>query len=263
MSDADDAIFQAIKEAERIRIVTKRKSLPQVRGSERDIIGATAQSWFNSHRPKLVGVFPESALRPVDAMYQRILEASHKNASRSTYLNALKSIGRSLAQLRAGGAIELASATATADTPPDFSKLISDAAMQAILRRRWTECVVCISSGAPLAAIVMIGGLLEGLLLARINRETNKASIFTAVSAPKDKQGKTLVLKEWTLQDYIGVAHELKWITVAAKDVGVVLRDYRNYIHPQKELSHGVSLSTSDAAILWEIGKSIARQLLK
>ena len=60
-----------------------------------------------------------------------------------------------------------------------------------------------------------------------------------------------------------GIAHELKWITVAAKDVGVVLRDYRNYIHPQKELSHGVSLTTPDAVILWEIGKSISRQLLK
>jgi hypothetical protein len=72
-----------------------------------------------------------------------------------------------------------------------------------------------------------------------------------------------LQLREWTLQDYIGVAHELGWITVAAKDVGVVLRDYRNYIHPQKELSHGVSLTTPDAVILWEIGKSISRQLLK
>jgi hypothetical protein len=50
---------------------------------------------------------------------------------------------------------------------------------------------------------------------------------------------------------------------VAAKDVSVVLRDYRNYIHPQKELSHGVSLTTPDAQILWEIGKSISRQLLK
>lgn len=109
----------------------------------------------------------------------------------------------------------------------------------------------------------MVGGLLEGLLLARINRESNKAPIFTAAAAPKDRQNNPLSLRDWTLQDYIGVAHELGWITVAAKDVGVVLRDYRNYIHPQKELSHGVSLTTPDAQILWEAGKSISRQLLK
>ena len=47
------------------------------------------------------------------------------------------------------------------------------------------------------------------------------------------------------------------------RSVGVVLRDYRNYIHPQKELSHGVTLTVPDAQILWEAGKSISRQLLK
>lgn len=50
--------------------------------------------------------------------------------------------------------------------------------------------------------------------------------------------------------------------TVTTKDVGDVLRDYRNYIHPYKELSQQVSLTTSDAALLWVIGNTIARQVL-
>ncbi len=262
MNEADEAIYQAIRQAERIRSVTRKKSLPQVRGSERDAIRATALTWFQSHRPKLVPIFSAADLQPIDEMYQKIVEASHKNAARSGYVETLKDISDSLVRLRAGNVVKLAAATTT-DAPPDFSSLILDPAMQVILEKRWIECVTCISAGAPLAATVMIGGLLEGLLLARVNRENNKAPIFTAVAAPRDKQNKTLGLKEWTLQDYIGVAHELKWITVAAKDVGVVLRDYRNYIHPQKELSHGVSLTTPDAVILWEIGKSISRQLLK
>jgi len=262
MNDADEAIYQAIKEAERIRSVTRKKSLPQVRGSERDVIRATALTWFQSHRPKIVAVFSSADLQLVDEMYQKILEASHKNAARSGYVVTLKDICDSLVHLRAANVVKLAAATTT-DAAPDFSKLISDAAMQGILQKRWTECVICISYGAPLAATVMIGGLLEGLLLARVNRENNKKPIFTAAASPKDRQNQPLGLKDWTLQDYIGVAHELKWITVAAKDVGVVLRDYRNYIHPQKELSHGVSLTTPDAVILWEIGKSISRQLLK
>jgi hypothetical protein len=262
MNDADEAIYQAIKEAEQIRSVTRRRLLPQVRGSERDVIRAAALTWFKSHRPKLVAIVSAADLRPVDEMYQKIVESSHKNAARSGYVDTLKDISESLVRLRSFNVVKLGAATTT-DAPPDFSKLVSDAAMQAILEKRWTECVVCISYGAPLAATVMIGGLLEGLLLARVNREGNKAPIFTAATAPKDKQNKTLPLKEWTLQDYIAVGHELKWITVAAKDVGVVLRDYRNYIHPQKELSHGVSLTTPDALILWEIGKSISRQLLK
>ena len=100
------------------------------------------------------------------------------------------------------------------------------------------------------------------LLLGRINRETNKAPIFTAAAAPRDNLGKTRTLNEWTLQNYIEVAHELKWIPVTTKDVGDVLRDYRNYIHPYKEMSKQVSLTSSDGALLWTIGKTIARQVL-
>jgi|SRR5208283_3317850 len=262
MNEADEALYQAIREAERTRSITRKKKSLQVQGLERDNIRATSLTWFNTHRKKLAAVIPETELQPVDGMYQKIMDASHKDSLRSKYVKTFKEITEKLVRLRSVNVVKLAAAT-TPDTPPDFSKLISDPAMKAILSKRWIECATCLSSGAPLAATVMIGGLLEGLLLARVNREPNKAPIFTATAAPKDKLGKTLTLKDWTLQDYIGVAHELKWITVAAKDVGVVLRDYRNYIHPQKELSHGISLTPDDAAILWECGKCISRELLK
>jgi hypothetical protein len=262
MNEADEAVFQAISEAERIRFAIRKKKSPQVKGSERNNIRAIALTWFNTHRKKVVSVISETDLQSVDGMYQRTMDATHRYSSRSIYVKTFKEIEDTLIKLRSGNVVRLAAAT-TPDNPPDFSKLISDPAMKVILANRWIECAICLSSGAPLAATVMIGGLLEGLLLARIHRESNKTPIFTAKAAPKDKLGKTLGLKEWTLQDYIGVAHELKWITVAAKDVGVVLRDYRNYIHPQKELSHGVSLTPDDAAILWECGKCISRELLK
>ena len=64
------------------------------------------------------------------------------------------------------------------------------------------------------------------------------------------------------LKDYIDVVHELGWITASAKDVGAVLRDYRNYIHPQRQLSHGVHLRLDDAELFWEIRKSISRQVI-
>jgi hypothetical protein len=264
MNEADAALYQAINEAERVRSSVRKKHTVQVKGLECDIIRATAHTWFQNHRPKVVVVFTDSDLQPLDKEYQWVVEASHRSAARSGYNRKWKEIKAKLVQLRAGNVVKLAGATKTNDLPPDFAKLISDSAMQGILQRRWTECVVCITHGAPLAATVMIGGLIEGLLLARVNRELNKKPVFTAAAAPKERSTfNPLPLKEWTLQDYIGVAHELKWITVAAKDVGVVLRDYRNYIHPQKEFSHNVSLGTDDAIVLWEIGKTISRQLLK
>ena len=135
--------------------------------------------------------------------------------------------------------------------------------MQGILNNRWTECVRCVGCNAPLAATVMMGGLLEAVLLARVNRETNKAPIFTAKGAARDHLGKTKPLNEWTLQHYITVAHELGWITVTAMSVGEVLRDYRNYVHPHKEYAHGVVLKPDDALLWWEISKTIVRQVVK
>jgi hypothetical protein len=80
-------------------------------------------------------------------------------------------------------------------TAPKFDPLISDPKMQTILTKRWQECSVCVKSGAPLAATVMMGGLLEGLLLAKINQLPNKTSVFSAAATPMDpKTGKALQL---------------------------------------------------------------------
>jgi len=72
-----------------------------------------------------------------------------------------------------------------------------------------------------------------------------------------------LKLREWTLSNYIDVAHELGWISDTYKDVGAILRDYRNYIHPYKEYQHKKRLTPDDAKMLWEICKTIFRQILK
>jgi hypothetical protein len=69
-------------------------------------------------------------------------------------------------------------------------------------------------------------------------------------------------LSDWTLRHYIDVGQELGWISRSGKDVAAVLRDYRNYIHPEKQRSHGVTLNAHDSAMFWEVTKSLTRQLL-
>jgi len=64
------------------------------------------------------------------------------------------------------------------------------------------------------------------------------------------------------LGPYIDVGHELTWISNSAKHVAVILRDYRNYIHPEKERSHGIALSPDDAVMFWEVTKSLSRELV-
>jgi hypothetical protein len=265
MPEAYDAADAAMTDVDRLRQAIRKRSTLQVRSSEEcSVIKAVCLTWFKNHRPIVRAALDEDLLVDVDRMYKDLLTASDRATSRSRYNADLKAIRSRLAEIR-GYTITPSSSvsTSTSDTPPSFAPLVSDPAMQAILKRRWTECANCVSVGAPLAAIVMMGGLLEALLLARVHKTPNKAPIFGALKAPKDRTtGKAMPLQEWTLRHYIDVAHELSWISSSARDVGEIVRDYRNYIHPYKELSHGVAVADGDAKLFWEIAKGIARQLL-
>ncbi|MGB6247876.1 MAG: hypothetical protein WBF54_02115 [Terriglobales bacterium] len=265
MNNADESIYAAIQEVQRLRTRTKKKKTLQVKGAERDIIRATALAWFNNHRKQLTVVFTKSDLADIDKLYQWTFQASHKTTLRSSYVDVFKQIADALVEFRSSNVIRLSEASfapPTSDTLPDFSSIVSDDLMKKILEDRWTEIAACVTAKTPLAATVMMGGLLEGVLYARIDKLADKKPVFTAAAAPKDKLGKTQPLREWTLQNYIDVAHEIGWITQTVHDISDVVRDYRNYIHPHKQHSEKMFVSPEDAKILWEISKSIARQTL-
>ena len=270
MTDGQQSIDAAIAEVERLRKVLKQQTSNQVRSEdEKQIIKATALAWFNNHRGRIEAFLGVDALKRIEDEYRDLLAASARSTLRSKYTDIIKGIRKLLTGLQTDHVLALSKASvvtilaATADTPPQFTPLISDLKMQTILQKRWQECVICVKSGAPPGATVMMGGILEGLLLARINQLPNQAPVHTAAAAPRDKAGKTLPLKDWMLKNFIDVAHELKWITTTARDIGEVLRDYRNYIHPQKEFSHGISLTPGDAEMLWNIAKSMIIQVLR
>lgn len=231
---------------------------------ERLLIKATALTWFETHRPIVAGLIDAQLLEEVDSQFKAVLEGSDHATMRLRYDKSLKTARDGLSKLRHHCVTAPENRTkTTTDDPPDFSLLIGHPPMQQILVRRWKECSGCVVGNAPLAATVMMGGLLEALLFARVNKEPNQKAIFGSTKSPKDKTtGKTLPLKEWSLKHYIDIGHELGWISQSAKDVGVVLRDYRNYIHPSKELSHGIQINKHDASLFWEITKSISIQLI-
>jgi len=132
------------------------------------------------------------------------------------------------------------------------------------IKRSVHECAKCVKAEAHLAAIVMMGGLLEALFVARANKMPDKTPLTAATNAPKDKAtGRTTNYQDWMLDSYIKVGCELKWITESAKDVADKLKEYRNFIHPAKELRYGVTLGLNDSSIFWQVTKALTRQLLQ
>jgi hypothetical protein len=268
VTSAHEAVHATIAEIERLRKVLARGTSKQVySASELDLIKANVHTWLHARRSIVVTSVGESSVKEPDAIYRDLLAATNRGTSRLRYLDLLRALKLSFSNLQADKAIELSRVnrqSPTPDTPPSFAPVAADSEMQQLLVNRWNECVACVEHNLPLAATVMMGGLLEALLVARINKLPDQSPVFKAKSAPKER-GTTTVLKlrEWKLSNYIDVAHELGWISEAYKDVGDVLRDYRNYIHPYKEYQHKKRITPDDAKMLWEIGKTIARQVLK
>ncbi len=268
MADALGALEAAIREVSKARQSVRRKKSKQVSSADEiDQLKSVAFAWFQSHQP-IVKTHPSKPdLSSIDLAYRTVMDSTGRHASRSTYAEALRDAKRGLVEARGFVAANFHAAPAVAvnatnDAPPNFAPLAADAKMQMILQRRWEEVRRCLASTSNLAATVMMGGLLESLLLARINGSPDKATVFKAKLAPRDKAGKTLMLPEWKLVHMVDVAHELAWITKSAKDVGNVLRDFRNYIHPHKEYTDGVSILDEDARMFWEVTKSITRHVL-
>lgn len=266
MNLAQSALDSALNEVARLRTLLKRRGSTQIQSDEElSLLKATAFAWFNNHRGSLVSAIGEDRIRVIDGSYGELLKMSDRKPSRGKCDTLLKVTRSQLSSVRPQTVISSTNSAMakTTDDSPDFSALITDGIMQTILVERWRECGNCISVTAPLAATVMMGGLLEGLLLARVHREPDKTRIFGTTAAPKDKTtGKALPLKDWGLKNYIDVAHELKWISKPARDLGSVLRDYRNYIHPEKQRAQGLAFHVEDVSMFWEIAKGICRQLI-
>lgn len=258
-ADLDDLV----REVDKALTVLKKIKTAQVRNAEhRDFFRATALSWFQRRRSAVAQETPAEVIDAIDIPYRTILNATDKNSSKNTYLGAAKLAKKTLIEARTRALVPRPTVR-TADSAPSFAPLAADPGMQTILERRWDECRRCIEAGAPLAATVMMGGLLEALLVARANMLSDKSKLFKASATPLDpKTKKPLDLRQWMLGPYIDVGHELKWISSSAKNVAVILRDYRNYIHPEKERAHGVALSSDDAAMFWEVTKTLSRELL-
>lgn len=142
---------------------------------------------------------------------------------------------------------------------PDFKQLTSNEELGTILESRWKEATICIHRGAPLAAIILMGSILEGVLFAFVHKYPRQAN--QASAAPKDKSGKVKQFSEWTLSNLIDVAHGCGWIQRDAKEFTHTLREYRNFIHPQEQLARKEQPDVDTCRICLEVVRAAINDL--
>jgi hypothetical protein len=133
--------------------------------------------------------------------------------------------------------------------------------MANVLMKRWEEIQKCISSEAALASVILMGSLLEGLLLGIVQRFPDIAN--KSSSAPKDSTGKVKKFGEWKLGEMIDVASDLKWISVDRQKFSLVLRDFRNLIHPYQQLYLNAHPDLDTCYISWLVVQAACNDVAK
>lgn len=148
------------------------------------------------------------------------------------------------------------------DQPPDFKAKIDDGGLAHILTFRWNEAQRCVHGGAYLAAIVMMGSILEGALMHKATENPSVANC--AKSAPRD--GKTNEPKQigsWGLSALIDVAHEVGWIKGDRKRFSAALRDSRNIVHPYQQRRLGEFPDKKTCDICWQVVRAAISDLFE
>ena len=135
-------------------------------------------------------------------------------------------------------------------SPPNFETLCLESGLGHIMRNRWEETQKCFETGAYLAATILMGSMMEGLLLAvfqRYPKESNQSKMVPL----NHKTGKPKYFAEWTLSEMINVAHDCSWIDLDVKKFSHALRDFRNLIHPYQQMTERTFPDKDTCNISW------------
>lgn len=143
---------------------------------------------------------------------------------------------------------------------PDFLALGLEPGFGEILKNRWDEAQMCVDAGAHLAAIIIMGSMLEGLLLGVCQRNPAKANKCS--SAPKDpKTGKVKNFARWKLAEMIDVAHHIGWLGLDVKKFSHALRGFRNLIHPYEQMVTRTNPDADTCNISWLVVQATVNDL--
>jgi len=143
-----------------------------------------------------------------------------------------------------------------------LEKLGLDNDITNILLLRIEEIKNCMTAHAPLAAIILLGSVLEGILLGiakQMPKQFNQSN-----SAPKNATNNAVKrFQEWSLANFIDVAFDLELINEDVKRYSQGLRDFRNYIHPDVQLTSKFNPNDETAKISFQVLKAAISQLSK
>ena len=139
-----------------------------------------------------------------------------------------------------------------------IKNLAIDPNLMPVLESRFAEAQQCLAT-APLATILLCGSILEGILLGVALQRPKQFN--QAVNSPRDRENKVKPFHEWSLAQFIDVAHGLGALKLDVKKFSHELRDFRNYIHPYQQLASKFTPDKHTAEICLQVLKAAIADL--
>ncbi|MFD8391630.1 hypothetical protein ACFV2N_21155 [Streptomyces sp. NPDC059680] len=145
----------------------------------------------------------------------------------------------SLAHPGSQGSVELRAA---------MTDLISDQTMAGLLQHRLDEARTCYANGAHVAAIIMLGSLLEGVLVHVV--QERDASLLGNKSPD-----------HVNLDTLIKTCHDADWIGADVERFCHELRKYRNFVHPRAEIREAHTPDRDTLDMCWPVVNAVLNDL--
>jgi hypothetical protein len=137
---------------------------------------------------------------------------------------------------------------------------VTDPDLRSIIERDYKELSLILLPGrAWKSTVVMAGSILEAILTDVLKNPANIARATSAAAAPKRKN---LAAGEWKLHDLIKVSVELGLLpSDRATAFDQILRDYRNFVHPLKEIRAAHPCTEAEAHMSWGALEAVCNDL--
>lgn len=140
--------------------------------------------------------------------------------------------------------------------PSEFA-FIRDPGLQSQLSEDWQEAQAVHGVKAWKSCVVLCGGILEGMLFDAVSKDEQRAreafSRLRHKSPPK--------LERWDLKEFVDVAEEMSILSKGTVHLGHALREFRNLIHPGRQMRQKVKVTEKEANIALDAVRICIREL--
>lgn len=128
---------------------------------------------------------------------------------------------------------------------------IADPDMRDIIQRDLRECAIAVVARQNKLATIMCGSIVEALLMQLIIERGFLKYDISAISG--SKKASSYPISEMGLNELLYVADKEKILNKNSYHLGHYIRDYRNIVHPAKEVRMKENVSHENVTTMWSV----------